>query len=403
MPRPTRTSLFVSTLLAGMIVSCVRPASAPRESLLETPAPVSSPTASATVQLPDTTSLQPTVLPAESSQPSPPAHTPTATPVAAASITPNPELPFEVPILILPLDGPINSSQAEISGMDWYHDKLVLLPQYPERFGDGDAGAVFTLDKADILAFLAGDSSSPLQPRPIPFISSGLPDRIDGYEGYEAIAFAGDRVYLTVEASPDKMLGYLLTGFVGGDLEYISLDTASRLPIQPQTSIPNFSDEAIVIFGNRLVTVYEANGRLVNPSPAVHLFDVSPQARDKLSFTNIEYRLTDATRIDDFGRFWMPNTFFIGDIQLITLEDPIADEYGKGATHSQAVIVERLLEFQFSEQGIVRADSPPVQLQLSEDGMTRNWEAIARMDDLGFLIATDEHPQTILAFVAIPP
>jgi hypothetical protein len=35
--------------------------------------------------------------------------------------------------------------------------------------------------------------------------------------------------------------------------------------------------------------------------------------------------------------------------------------------------------------------------------MTRNWEAIARMDDLGFLIATDEHPQTILAFVAIPP
>ena len=199
------------------------------------------------------------------------------------------------------------------------------------------------------------------------------------------------------------MLGYLVAGYVGGDLEFISLEAGSRLPIQPQTDIANFSDEAIVIFGNRLVTVYEANGRLVNPSPVVHLFDVSPQARDMLPFTNIEYRLTDATRIDDFGRFWMPNTFFIGDIQLMTLDDPIADQYGKGVTHSQVIIVERLLEFQFSEQGIVRSDSSPILLQLAEDGMTRNWEAIARLDDMGFLIATDEHPETILAFVAAPP
>lgn len=310
---------------------------------------------------------------------------------------------MEVPIVTLPLDGQMNSSTAEISGMDWYQDYLVLLPQYPEKFGDGDSGAVFVLEKTEILASLAGETKPPLTPHPVPFISADLADMIPGYEGFEAIAFSGDRVYLTVEASPDGMIGYLVAGFVGGNLDYISLDAGSRLPIQTQTDIPNFSDEAIVIFGNRLVTVYEANGHLVNPTPVVHLFDTSPQPRDMLPFTNIEYRLTDATEVDDFGRFWMANTYFIGDIQLMTLDDPIAEEFGEGASHSQAVIVERLLEFQFSEQGIVRSDSPPIQLQLAEDGVTRNWEAIARLDTLGFLIATDEHPQTILAFVAAQP
>ncbi len=403
MPHLPLPGLVLCSIFAGLIASCTRPASAPQDTTVATPVLTRTLAATTSVHTPGFTVPLPTKTPAVTSPPSPVAYTPTAARVAATSTQSNAELPLEVPIITLPLDGPIDDSQAEISGMDWYEDKLVLLPQYPERFGEGDAGAVFVLEKDDILAYLAGESSDPLQPRPIPFISSGLANRIAGYEGFEAIAFAGDRVYLTVESSPQGMLGYLVAGYVGGDLEFISLEAGSRLPIQPQTDIANFSDEAIVIFGNRLVTVYEANGRLVNASPVVHLFDASPQARDMLPFTNIEYRLTDATRIDDFGRFWMPNTFFIGDIQLMTLDDPIADQYGKGVTHSQVIIVERLLEFQFSEQGIVRSDSSPILLQLAEDGMTRNWEAIARLDDMGFLIATDEHPETILAFVAAPP
>jgi hypothetical protein len=30
----------------------------------------------------------------------------------------------------------------------------------------------------------------------------------------------------------------------------------------------------------------------------------------------------------------------------------------------------------------------------------RNWEAIARLDDVGFLLATDKYPETIFAFVS---
>jgi hypothetical protein len=64
--------------------------------------------------------------------------------------------------------------------------------------------------------------------------------------------------------------------------------------------------------------------------------------------------------------------------------------------------VERLVEFQFSEAGIVFSDHPPIQLALQDRQTSRNWEAIARLDEMGFLLATDRHPATILAFVPYP-
>jgi hypothetical protein len=33
---------------------------------------------------------------------------------------------------------------------------------------------------------------------------------------------------------------------------------------------------------------------------------------------------------------------------------------------------------------------------------SRNWEAIVRLDDLGFLIASDKYPETEIGFVPLP-
>jgi len=38
-------------------------------------------------------------------------------------------------------------------------------------------------------------------------------------------------------------------------------------------------------------------------------------------------------------------------------------------------------------------------LKLADDGQSRNWEGIAMLDQRGFLLVTDQHPNTILAFV----
>jgi hypothetical protein len=46
----------------------------------------------------------------------------------------------------------------------------------------------------------------------IPFIASDISAQVPGYEGYEAIAFDGDMVYLTIKANNlGTMIGYLIS------------------------------------------------------------------------------------------------------------------------------------------------------------------------------------------------
>ncbi len=308
---------------------------------------------------------------------------------------------MEQPIRVIPISGPLDDKEAEISGMAWYGDELLLLPQYPGRFGSGPDGALFYLRKADIDDYLSGRSAGPLEPHPIPLTAPGL-DTIRGYEGLEAIAVDGNAVYVTIESKPDGMLGYIVSGEIASDLSGISLNTSLLTPIQPQADLPNMADEALVVAGHRLITLYEANGANVNPSPVAHLFDLGLQPQGTINMTRLEYRVTDATSMDEYGRFWVINCFFPGDALLKPASDRLAEDYGEGSTHARSNAVERLVELQLSEEGIVLADAEPIQLQLADDQTSRDWEAIARLDDLGFLLATDKNPQTILAFVAMP-
>ena len=108
--------------------------------------------------------------------------------------------------------------------------------------------------------------------------------------------------------------------------------------------------------------------------------------------------MTDATALDTAGRFWVTNFFYPSDRRsLRPAEDGLVARHGLGPTHSQSRTVERLVEFQLIERGIVLTDTAPVQLQLA--AAARNWEGVARLDNRGFLLVTDTHPDTILAFV----
>lgn len=325
-------------------------------------------------------------------------------PVITVTYSPAPAIPptvegGEVPIFPISLAGPLSEPDAEISGMAWHAGDLILLPQYPERYGDGQTGNAFAIPQARIQAYLDGSSPEPIEARPVTFIASGIKQRLPGYEGFESIAIDGDRVYLTVETRPGEMLGYLVSGLIAADNSTIALDLANITPISPQTTIPNFSDESLLVFGERLVSLYESNGAAVNPSPVAHLFDTGLQIQDNLPFPNVEYRITDITPPDEYGRFWAINTFYPGDQALQTDTDPLFEEFGKGASHQNSQNVERLIQLQFSEDGIVYSETPPIQLVLSSDGVERNWEAIAPLENRGFLIATDRYPMTLLAFI----
>lgn len=311
----------------------------------------------------------------------------------------------EQPVTVIALDGAMAGPKAELSGLAWYGDNLILLPQFPKRFDN----QLYFLPKAQIIDFLQGKSQTPLTPQPIPLVNADLLDQIDGYDGFEAIAFHGDQVFMTIEADTgQEMMGYLVTGSMTPDLSALTLDPQKLTKIPPQADLENIADEAVLLADDQVLTVYEVNSLFINSQPVAHRFaEADIRSQGTLPFPSLEYRVTDATPLDADNRFWVINYFFPGDIKIRNVNlgpDPLAVQYGIGPTHQQAQTVERLVEMQYTPTGITLAPTPPIQLQLQPD-LARNWEGIARLDvdDLhGFLLATDTFPETLLAFVPSP-
>jgi hypothetical protein len=311
----------------------------------------------------------------------------------------------EHPVIRIPLEGDITRRSAEISGLAWYGMDLVLLPQFPSRFSFSDDGALFVLSREDILAYLAGDRDRPLKPRKVPLVAPGLRNRIAGFEGYEAIAFHEDRVFLTVEAGLGReMMGYLVSGKVADQGKAIVLDPESLVPIPPKANLENLSDEALVVSGERVLTLYEANGLDVNPDPRAHVYSIEDGSLSTIPFPSLEYRITDATSADGMGRFWVANSFFWGDRGLLRPRpDPLRSLYGAGPTHALYHSVERLVEYRDYGSRVERTSRPPIQLELVDDLHPRNWEGVVRLAPHGFLLAADTYPETMLAFVPEEP
>ncbi len=346
---------------------------------------------------------------------------PLLTLTACRSAEPPSELgvPTEAEVQLLPLTGPCAERDAELSGLGWIGDELVLLPQYPGRLSvtsdtlDAEgvgrpSGALCVLAKGDLLAFVEGRYRGALQPRLVPLEAGGVAGIAEGYEGYEAIAFRGNRVYLAIEsAKSEAMQGYLVEGTVThsqeGRLAEIRLDTQSLVPLPVQARIQNLSYETLLATPRGIVALQEANGIAVNPMPEAYLFDPSLVLRDSLDVPTLEYRLTDATTLDAEGRFWGLNYFYPGDQGTLRPgPDSLELIYGTGWTHQREAVVERLVEFRLNGDRIVRTDLPPILLRLLGENRARNWEGLARLDTLGFILATDKYPTTILAFVALP-
>ena len=306
----------------------------------------------------------------------------------------------EQPVVILPLDGPIATRDAELSGLAWYGETLILLPQYPERFGAGD-GALFALPKAYILAALDDAHRAPLQPVPVRLTAPGLKESIANFQGYEAIGFNGDQVFVTVEAGEGTdMHGYLVRGIISSDLSEIKLDTSNVVEIPLPIQSENHSDEALAVLPDKILAFFEINGADLNPHPAAQAFDYSLNYIGTLDMPNIEYRVTDSA-LDENGRVWVINYFFPGDADLKPASDPLTQTYGQGQTHAQYEQVERLVAFDYDSSAITFANTPPVLLKL-ESKDANNWEGLALLDDRGFILVTDKYPSTLLGFVARP-
>ena len=300
---------------------------------------------------------------------------------------------------------PFDRPKAEFSGLAWYGDWLVFLPQYPGQYAErGSDGSLFYLERDEIIAYLANGDSHPLIPKIIALDADNLFSRFVGYEGFEAIVFLDEKVFLTIESKQKTgMMGYVVVGEINdGNDPVITLDLDHAVEIPPQANLSNMTDEALLIFDDHLYTFYEANGQSVNENPVSHTFSLLLEPFDAVDLVNIPFRLTDVTRADEDGKFWAMNYFYPGDRKLEG--DFGHDLFSNLPTDEQVPnIVERIISLKFDSGGSIGAGKDePICLELREDGEARNWEGIVILDGFGFLMVTDQYPETIVGFVEYP-
>ncbi|MBH30473.1 MAG: hypothetical protein CMG71_00600 [Candidatus Marinimicrobia bacterium] len=293
--------------------------------------------------------------------------------------------------------------EPEYSGLAWAGQDLILLPQFPDRFPGDEGGNLLAVPKKRIENYLSGANRDPIVPRKITFNDNGVSDAVPGFEGFEALVADDNHVYLTIEAKEGEgRRGYIVSGSADWTEGKIRLNRSSLKQIQFEAFMSQMSFESLLLWNELLVTMYEANGSVVTDSPRALVFDQSFNELQPLFLPSIEYRITDATAVDEDGKFWIINYFYPGEEKLKPAVDPIAERYGRGSTHRIEPTVERLLQLELGEEGISFTERPPIQLSLMA-GEARNWEGIVTLDDRGFLLISDTYPTTILSFVSLEP
>ena len=307
----------------------------------------------------------------------------------------------EVEVIPLKLPDRISAASFEYSGMGWFGDYLVLLPQYPQGKEFTREPNLFAIAKQDLLAAIT-DPDLELPVRDIPIENSDLRSVIKGFEGFESILFVDQNVYMTIESrAGDPMMGYLIRGVVNGDLESITLDVNSIVELRPFSSELNATFEGMTYWNGSLYVMYEHNSMRNVKQPVAYQINPDLENIREIPFPVISYRITDATISDVDGKFWVMNYFFPGDTHLAVDQDSLVEEYGEGKTHAENDPVERLVQLQIENDQISRIDQPPTYLQLLDNDIARNWEGLVMLDNLGFLLITDSFPGSVLGFCPI--
>lgn len=305
----------------------------------------------------------------------------------------------EAEIIHIPLQGELSKRNSEISGMCWYGEKLIILPQYPSQFGD-ELGKIFFIEKSNILKSISGNNTELLKPDYFSIDLTEFKELFHIGSGFESITIRENTAYFTIEhMNAGKTETILIRGDIDSANKTIILDEKSLIKDPTDLFIHNISDESILYYKEDIIPIYEIFGQNINKNPTVSVFNTNLEFQRKIPFPTIEYRITDVTSVDQSGKFWAINYFYPGDNKKLNpAKDDIMVKYGIGKSHTKYDPVERIIQFQITENSIVFTEEPPIYISLLQN-TSRNWEAIEKLDNIGFLIATDTFPETILAFI----
>jgi hypothetical protein len=279
------------------------------------------------------------------------------------------------------LDGLITDRKQEISGMTIHRNNVILLPENLN-------GYYFYIPFSEILGRLSDYerkllyNDKPILPVQKTLTTRKLKERYPGLDGFEAIAFNGDDVYIMIEVRIDgKMAGLLIWGSIIPSTMEIDIPEENLMLIKPPAQIDNFSFESLTIIDGQLIMIYETNGFKIIDRPFQYVVNLDDMSINKTPFPHIDFRLTDATSVID-NRFWMINYYWTGDKKVLGVEDTLS--------------IERLVEFKLGYNGIERSNSEYITLDNLDD--PHNWEGLVRFGN-GFLICTDKWPRMVLGYI----
>jgi hypothetical protein len=274
----------------------------------------------------------------------------------------------------------------QISGMDWYGDKLVLLTQSPEEF---DAKLFYVL-KNEILGNLRNEPSK-ISVSKIHLNDKAVSDFLNHRNEYEAIAFKKDMVFLVIEIDNEvqnikRMESWIVRGEINsGDTLTLDVNTLKKLPL-PKKNIEEMACEAISIMDDSVFVFYEANGANLNKPANCFRLDLALKEVSKVNIDPIEYRITDATRMDKNKKFWVINSLYKGDVQSL---QPVKDDLLPSTIGSESNEVKRLVRLHVEKGRVKIADKKTLMLEPSN----WNWEGLVQLDKIGFLIINDTYSE----------
>ena len=98
----------------------------------------------------------------------------------------------EVSPYYIKINGPMAERSQEISGMDWYNDNLILLPENLN-------GYVFAIKKTELDSRINDNDTTTIFPEQIKFNTPNYKELVPGFDSFESIAFRGYEVYITIE------------------------------------------------------------------------------------------------------------------------------------------------------------------------------------------------------------
>lgn len=297
---------------------------------------------------------------------------------------------------IFAVAGPMNQRDAEISAMAWCDGKLLVVPQYPD-FYDRQTPVLFSLSPEQISAAIELDEV--IEPELIAIENYTKLARVSSYEGIEALVCNDNDLYLAAEINSFGRRDSTVIARARWRDNTVEITHVGK-PIPSLAPISNHTNETLVLVEDGLLSIHELNSRHnQGQAPRANWLDLNGQAQSLVPMAQVLYRITDATALDGHGRFWVTNYLYRKEKHLNPGPDGLWARFGRSDSQAMGLDIERVVELQWRDGEVTLSGRAPINIALDTRLGGRNWEAVARWQDRGLLLATDEYPATLLAFL----